>query len=146
MRAQSLYRCLTGKAWFGHGPSSSFSKWSRVPSVGFRPPLRSAVTTSEPSHCCLFFFLLGRLEAPSPVSVSHFALPLRRSKIAPTTSLPEAWLVVMLRSSLVGRRPLRRSLWTRDSQVVLDRKAPMTSALAMLGSSLHYREKHRMYP
>ena len=41
--------------------------------------------------------------------------------------------------------PLHPSLWTRDSQVVLDRKAPMTSALAMLGSSLHYREKHRIY-
>ena len=27
-----------GKAWFGHGPSSSFSKWFRVLSVGFRPP------------------------------------------------------------------------------------------------------------
>ena len=30
-----------GKAWFGHGPSSSFSKWFGVPSAGFRPPFRS---------------------------------------------------------------------------------------------------------
>ena len=56
---------------------------SGVPSAGFRPPLRSAVATSEPSRCCLFFFLLGRLEAPSPASSSRFTLPLRRSKIAP---------------------------------------------------------------
>ena len=44
------------------------------------------------------------------------------------------------------RGPLRPSLWTRDSQVVPDRKAPMTSASATLGSSLHYQEKRRMYP
>ena len=42
--------------------------------------------------------------------------------------------------------PLWPNLWTKDSQVVLDRKAPMTSASAMSGSSLHYREKHQMYP
>ena len=34
-----MYRCLTGKAWFGHGPSSSFSKWSEVPSGGLPAPL-----------------------------------------------------------------------------------------------------------
>ena len=34
-RSQSLHRCSMGKAWFRHGPSSSFSKWSRIPSVGF---------------------------------------------------------------------------------------------------------------
>ena len=28
-----------GKAWFRNGPSSSFSKWSKVPSAGFQPPL-----------------------------------------------------------------------------------------------------------
>ena len=54
--------------------------------------------------------------------------------------------MVMSRSSLVVRGPLRPSLWTKDSQVVLDSKAPITSALATLGSSLHYREKRRMYP
>ena len=27
------------KAWFKHGPSSSFSKWFGVPLAGFRPPL-----------------------------------------------------------------------------------------------------------
>ena len=60
----------------------------------------------------------------------------------------------LLIGSVVGRDvekflevcgPLRPNLWTRDSLVVPDRKAPMTSASATLGSSLHYREKHRMY-
>ena len=83
-------------------------KWFGVHSAGFQPRLRS--TTSEPSCRCLFFFLLGRLGAPSPASSSHFALPLRRSKIAPTASSLEAWLVVMSRSSLVVRGPLRPSL------------------------------------
>ena len=99
-----------GKAWFGHGPSSSFSKWSRIPSAGFQPPLRSAMATSEPSRRCLFFFLLGRLEAALPASLSRFALPLERLKIVPTASSPEAWLVVMSRSSLVVCGPLRPSL------------------------------------
>ena len=108
--------------------------------------MRSAAAMSEPSHRYLFFFLLGRLEAPSLASSSRFTLPLRWSKIAPTTSLPEAWLVAMLRSSLVVHGPLRPSLWTRNSQVVRDRKAPMMSASTTLGSSLHYREKRQMYP
>ena len=73
-------------------------------------PLRLAVATSEPSRRCLFFFLAGRFEAPSSASSSRFALPLRRSKIAPTASSPEAWLVVMSRSSLVVHRSLRPSL------------------------------------
>ena len=109
---------------------------------GLLTPLRSAVATSEPSRRCLFFCLLGRLEAPSPAFSSRFALHLRRPKIAPTASSPEAWLVAMSRRSLVVHGPLCPSLWTRDSQVVLDWKAPMTSASATLVSSLHYREKH----
>jgi hypothetical protein len=40
---------------------------------------------------------------------------------------------------------LHPSLWTRDSQVVLDRKAPMTSASMTSGNSLHCLEKHQMY-
>jgi len=108
-RTQSLYRCLTRKAWFRYGPSNSFSKWSRVPSVGFRPPFRSTVATSEPSHRCLFFFLLGRLEAPLLVSSSRFAVALGWTKIVLTASSPEAWLVVMS-SSLVVHRPLSPSL------------------------------------
>ena len=95
---------------------------------------------------CLFFFLLGLLEAPSLPSTSRFALPLGQSKIAPTASSPKAWLVMMSRSSLVVHGPLCSSLWTKDSLVVLDRKAPMTSASATLGSSLHCREKRWMYP
>ena len=74
-----------------------------------------------------------------------FTLSLERSKIAPTTSSPEAWLVTMSRSSLVVRGPLCPNLWTGDSHVVPDRKAPMMSASATLWSSLHCREKHRMY-
>ena len=76
-RTQSLYRCLMRKAWFGHGPSSSFSKWLEVPSVGFQPPVRSALATSELPCRLLFFLLLGGLEAPSLASSSRFALPLR---------------------------------------------------------------------
>jgi hypothetical protein len=71
----------------------------------------------------LFLFILERLEAPSLASSSHFVLPQERSKIAPTASLPKAWLVVMSRSSLVVLRCLHPSLWTRDSHVVPDRKA-----------------------
>ena len=66
--------------------------------------------------------------------------------MAPTASSPEAWLVAMSRSSLVIHGPLRPNLWMRDSQVVPDRKAPITSASVTLGSSLHYWEKRRMYP
>ena len=60
----------------------------------------------------------------------------------------------LLIGSVVGRDveeflevcgPLRPNLWTRDLQVVPDRKAPMMSASATLWSSLHCREKHRMY-
>ena len=77
---------------------------------GFPAPLRSAVAMSEPSRRYLFFLLMGRLEVPSPASSSRLSLPLRRSKIAPIASLPEAWLVAMSRSSLVVRGPLRPSL------------------------------------
>ena len=129
---------LAGKAWFGHGPSSIFLKWFGVPSVGFQPPLWSIATTSELlRHCFLFFLLAERSEVPSSAASSCLALPSVRSKTAPTASSPEAWLVAMSRSSLVVRGPLRPSLWTRDSQVVPDRKAPITSASATLGSSLH---------
>ena len=109
MRAQSLYRCLMGKAWFRHAHLSSFLKWSGVPSARFRPPLWSAMATSEPSHHCLFFFLLGRLEAPLLASSSRFTVALGWTKIVLTASSPEAWLVVMS-SSLVVHRPLSPSL------------------------------------
>ena len=91
------------------------------------------------------FFLLEQSEGSSSVSSSHFALPLEQSKIAPTSSSPKVWLVMMSRSSLVVHGPLCPNLWTRDSQVVPDRKAPMTSASLTLGSLLHYREKRQMY-
>jgi hypothetical protein len=51
----------------------------------------------------------------------------------------------MSRSSLVVCEPMHPSLWTRDSQVVPDRKAPMMMASVTSGSSLHYLEKSRMY-
>ena len=111
IRLQSLYRCLTGKAWFRHGPLSNFLKWFGVPSVGFQPPLRSAVAMSESScRCFLVFLLAKRLETPSPVPSSRLALPSRQSKIAPTASSPKAWLVAMSRSYLVVHRPLHPSL------------------------------------
>jgi hypothetical protein len=37
------------------------------------------------------------------------------------------------------------SLWTRDSQVVPDRNAPITSALVMLDNMLYSLEKRQMY-
>ena len=77
---------------------------------GHLTPLPSAKVTSEPSRRCLFFILIGQLEVPLPASSSRFALPFKRSKIAPTASSPEAWLVAMSRSSLVVRGPLRPSL------------------------------------
>ena len=58
----------------------------------------------------LILLLVGAFEAPLPVSSSRFVLPLRRSKIAPTASSPEAWLMAMLRSSLVVHIPLHPSL------------------------------------
>ena len=82
--------------------------WSTL--RGLLPPLQSVVAMSEPSCSCLFFFLMGRLEAPLSASSSYFALPFRQLKIALTTSSPEAWMVVMSRSSLVVRRPLHPSL------------------------------------
>jgi hypothetical protein len=45
--------------------------------------------------------------------------------------------VVMLRSSLVVCGRLLPNLWTRGSQVITDKKAPITSVSATLGSSLH---------
>ena len=77
---------------------------------GLSTPLRSAAAMSEPSRHCLFFFLLGRLEAPSLASSSCFTLPLRRLKIAPPASSSEAWLTAMSRSSLVVHGPLHPSL------------------------------------
>jgi hypothetical protein len=112
----------------------------RAPSVGAFLPLHSAATASESPCYYLFLFFMERLEAPSLVSSSCLALPWGWSKIAPTASSPKAWLVAMSRSSLVVLRCLCPSLWTRDSQVVPDRKAPMTSASATLGSSLRCLE------
>jgi hypothetical protein len=66
-------------------------------------------------------------------------------KIAPTTSSPEAKLVVMSRSSLVVHGPLRPNLWMSSLQVVPTRNAPMTSIAVTLGSSVHCLEKRRMY-
>ena len=77
---------------------------------GLLTPLWSVVAMSEPMCRCLFFFLLGQLEAPSPTSLSYLALPLRRSKITPTASSPEAWLVAMSRSFLVVHGPLHPNL------------------------------------
>jgi hypothetical protein len=53
--------------------------------------------------------------------------------------------VAMSRSFLVVCRPLRPILWTKDSQVVPDRNAPMTSVSMTSGSSLHYLDKRQMY-
>jgi hypothetical protein len=50
-------------------------KWSGVLSMEVFLPFRLAAATSEPPCQCLFFYLLKRLEAPSPVSSSRFALP-----------------------------------------------------------------------
>jgi len=58
----------------------------------------------------LVLLFIGAVGVPSSVSSSCFALPLGQSKIAPTASSPEAWLVAMSRSSLVVRGPLRPSL------------------------------------
>jgi hypothetical protein len=116
------------------------------PLVGAFLPFCSAVATSEaPCRCLFLFFLPERFEVPSPVPLSRLALPRERSKIAPTASSPEVWLVAMSRSSLVVCGPLHPSLWTRDSQVVPDRNGPKTSSLATSGSSLHCLEKRRMY-
>jgi hypothetical protein len=57
--------------------------------------------------------------------------------MAPTTSSPEAKLVAMSNSSLVVQEPLHPSSWTRSLQVVPARNAPMTSASAAVGSSVH---------
>ena len=73
-------------------------------------PLQSVVDMREPSRRYLFFFLLGWLEVPLLASSSHFTLPFRRLKIAPTTSSLEVWLVAMSRSSLVVHGPLCPSL------------------------------------
>jgi hypothetical protein len=109
--------------------------------VGAFFPFRSAAAMSKSPYRCLFLFFLEWLEAPSSATSSRFALPQERSKIALTTSSPEAWLVAMSRSSLVVLGHLRPSLWTRDSYVVPDSKSPMTSASTMSGSSLHCPEK-----
>ena len=58
----------------------------------------------------LLLLVVGTVEAPSPAPSSRFALPLRQSKITPTASSPEAWLVATSRSSLVVHGPLRPSL------------------------------------
>jgi hypothetical protein len=49
--------------------------------------------------------------------------------------------VVMSRSFLVVLGHLRPSLWTKDSQVDPDKKAPMTSVSVTSGSLLHCLEK-----
>jgi hypothetical protein len=72
--------------------------------VGACLPFHSVVATSEPlRHYLFFFFLPEWLVVPSSASSFYFALPLERSKIAPTMSSTEAWLVAMLRNSLVVR-------------------------------------------
>jgi hypothetical protein len=114
-------------------------------SDGRLPPLRSAAATREPPLFLLFFFFFWRFEAPSPASSSRFTLPLAWSKIAPTASSLEAWLVAMSRSSLVVRGLFRPSLWTRDSQVVPENNASITSVSATAGNALHSLEKRRMY-
>jgi hypothetical protein len=40
---------------------------------------------------------------------------------------------------------LRLNSWMSSLQMVPARNAPTTSASVRLGSSVHYREKHRMY-
>ena len=101
---------LDGESMVRVWPFEQLLKVVRGTLGGLLTTLRSVVATSEPSRRYLFFFLLGRLEAPSPASSSRFALPLGWSKITPIASSPEAWLVAMLRSSLVVHRPLRPSL------------------------------------
>ena len=101
---------LDGEGMVGAWPFEQLFKVVRGTPTGFRPPLRSAAATSEPSRRYLFFFLIGRLEVPSSASLSCFALPFRQSKIAPTASSPKAWLVAMSRSSLVVHGPLHPSL------------------------------------
>jgi hypothetical protein len=72
------------------------------------------------------------------------ALALLPSKIAPTTSSPEAKLVAMSNSSFESAGGLRPSSRTRSRHVVPSRKACTISDCATLGSSVQRLEKRRM--
>ena len=60
----------------------------------------------------LLVLLLGRMIGGTFVGV---LVPLRLALGTIKNHIAEAWLVAMLRSSLVVHEPLRPSLWTRDS-------------------------------
>ena len=91
------------------------------------------------------FFLPLCVEGPSSWFV-HLALPLSQPplKTAPTASSPEVWFVATLSRSWVVRGFRQPSLWIRDSQVVPERNALMTSTLITSGRELHHFENLRM--
>ena len=65
-------------------------------------------------------------------------------KTALTTSSPEVWLVATSSKSWVVRGFRHPSLWIRDSQVVPERNALMTSTSTTSRRELHHWENLRM--
>lgn len=128
----SLYAYLIAYQRFGQGASSISSKWSSPSTWG---PSSPRDRWQRPARW---------FEAPLSVSSSLLALPLEWSKITPTTSSPDAWLVAISRSSLVVWRPLCPRLLTKPSLVVLEMQALMMLASVRLDSLLHCQEKHQM--
>ena len=94
----------------------------------------------------ILLVLLAPLSGGASSGSARLGLPLSRPplKTAPTASSPEAWLVATSSRSRVVWGFRQPSLWIRDSQFVLERKALMMSALTTSGRELHRWENLRM--
>ena len=97
------------------------------------------------SALVLLFFLPLCVEGPSSWSV-RLALPLSQPplKTTPTLGIQACGLVATSSRAQVVRGFRHPSLWIRDSQVVPERNALMTSASTTSGRELHRWENLRM--
>jgi hypothetical protein len=151
---------LTGVLWYRQG-FFNMSSNTLGPRGAARGPLRAGSTArvSSPSlsrPCSrasrrdfLPFlphlnFCWGSLDLRPSAGASSTRLPFFLSKMAPTTSLPEAKLVAMSNNSLESMGGLRPSSRTRYRQVVPSRNVCTISDWATLGSSVQRLEKRRM--
>jgi hypothetical protein len=127
----------------GRGPRRAGSTTRASASLPSRP-------CSRASRCGFFPFLprlsfrWGSLDLLPSAGTSSEGLPFLLSKIAPTTSSPEAKLVVISNSSFESAGGLRPNSRTRSWHVVPSRKACTISDCATLGSSVQRLEKRRM--
>lgn len=123
-----------------------FLKWSVVSSVRGLLSVWLATTINTLTRCRRLPLpsVLSWLLTPLSNSLSRTTFRLRRSKMAPTASSLDPWLIAMSKGSFAVCKLFCRSLCSRVLSVVPKMKASIMSTSARFVSRLHFREKRQM--